>query len=128
MDVLLRALGVAVTGGLMALAIKRSAPELSLVISALAAITAGAMALQIGEDIAELYSLARDASNLSAAVVAPVVKCVGIGIVTRLGADVCKDAGQGAAASAVELVGSAAAISAALPLFRSLLSMIERFT
>jgi stage III sporulation protein AD len=128
MDVLLRALGVAVTGGLIALAIKRSAPELSLVISALAAITAGAMALQIGEDIAELYSLARDASNLSAAVVAPVVKCVGIGIVTRLGADVCKDAGQGAAASAVELVGSAAAISAALPLFRSLLSMIERFT
>ena len=56
---------------------------------------------------------------------APVLKCVGIGVVTRLSADICRDAGQSAASSAVELCGAACALVTAMPLIRTLLQMIS---
>ncbi len=45
-------------------------------------------------------------------------------ILTMIGESLCKDAGQAAGASAVQLVGVAAALYAALPLLRTFLTMI----
>ena len=47
-----------------------------------------------------------------------------ISILTVIGEGLCKDAGQAAGASAVQLVGVAAALYAALPLLRTFLTMI----
>ena len=63
-------------------------------------------------------------ASLSSSFYSPVLKCLGIGIVTQIGAGICKDAGQAAAATGVELCGTAAAVFCTLPLIRSLLSMI----
>ena len=68
--------------------------------------------------------LLRDQTGLSPAVISPVMKCVGIGVVTRLTTDLCRDAGQSAAASAVELCGTACAMVTALPLIRSLMQLV----
>ena len=54
----------------------------------------------------------------------PVLKCVAIAIITKVTAELCKDASQGAAASAVELAGTVCAMSAAMPLIMSMLKMI----
>ena len=62
--------------------------------------------------------------GLSPQVVEPVMKTVGIAIVTRLAADFCKDAQEGGLASAVELAGTALALSAALPLMSSVLDVL----
>ena len=56
----------------------------------------------------------------------PVMKCVGIGLITNLAGQVCRDAQQGTAASAVELCGVFCALYAALPLVESLLTVVER--
>lgn len=47
-----------------------------------------------------------------------------ISILTMIGESLCKDAGQAAGACAVQLVGVAAALYAALPLMRTFLNMI----
>ncbi len=47
-----------------------------------------------------------------------------ISILTMIGESLCKDAGQAAGACAVQLVGVAAALYAALPLMRTFLTMI----
>ena len=46
-----------------------------------------------------------------------IFKCLGICFVTQLGCDVCRDCGENALASQLELAGRAAVLIAAVPLF-----------
>ena len=70
----------------------------------------------------------QEETELSPGVVTPVIKCVGIGVVTRLAAELCRDAGQGASAAAVEVCGAACAMVTVLPLIRALLKLITDLT
>lgn len=124
MTILMKAAAVAVAGAILTMLLKKSAPELGLALSIAVSLLAAGLGAGVLEELGEVMELAREQTGLSAAVVAPVYKCVGIGIVSRLCADICKDAGQGAVASAVELCGTVCALAAALPLIRSLLTMI----
>ena len=128
MTLLMKAAALGVTGAVAALIIKRSAPELGLAMSIAATLAAAAVAVELFGQLKDVVVMAREQTGLSPAVVSPVLKCVGIGVVTRLASDLCKDGGQGAAASAVELCGAACAMGAALPLVRSLLQMISELT
>ena len=65
-----------------------------------------------------------DFTSLQQTLVLPVLKCVAVGIVARLSADLCKDAGQSGLASAVELCGAAAALCISLPLVNTLLQTL----
>lgn len=124
MTVLIKAAAIGIAGAIMALLLKKSAPELGFALSLAISLLAAGLGAGILEELTEVLKLAREQTGLSAAVVSPVFKCVGIGVVTRMSADICKDAGQGAVASAVELCGTACALAAALPLVRSLLQMV----
>ena len=124
MTLLLKAAVLGIAGALMALLLKRSAPELGLALSIGVSLMGAALALELVSGLTELVTLVREQIGLSAAVAAPVLKCVGVGIVTRLSSDICRDAGQSAAASAVELCGTACALAVSLPLIRALLEMI----
>lgn len=70
--------------------------------------------------LAELTAVA----GVSDAILEPVVKTCGIGLVTRLASDFCKDAQEGMLASAVELAGTALALAAVLPLFTAVLELL----
>ena len=124
MTILMKAAAVAVAGAIIAMLLKRSAPELGLALTIAVSILAAGMGAGLLGDLGEVLETAQEQTGLSGAVVGPVYKCVGIGVVTRLTADICKDAGQGAASSAVELCGTVCALTAALPLVRTLLQMI----
>ncbi len=116
-----------VAGAILALLLKRSAPELGLALSIAVSLLGAVLAVQLMDGLREIFDLLREDTGLSPAVVGPVLKCVGVGIVTRLSADICRDAGQSAGASAVELCGAACALVTALPLIRSLLETIREF-
>lgn len=124
MTVLIKAAAVGITGAILCLLLKKSAPELGLAVSIAVSLLAASLGVSLLEEVIELLKILQEEADLSAALVSPVLKCVGIGVVTRLSVDLCKDAGQGAAASAVELCGTACALTAALPLVRTLLQMI----
>ena len=66
----------------------------------------------------------RAISGTASAFTAPVLKCAAVAIVTKLSAELCRDASQGAAAGAVELAGTVCALSIAMPLVMSMLKMI----
>lgn len=125
MTLLIKAAVTVIVGALMSLLLRRSAPELGLAVSISVSLLAATFAMELVSGLSEILSLVREETGLSPAVVGPVMKCVGVGIVTRLSADICRDAGQSAAASAVELCGTACALVTALPLIRSLLKMIS---
>ena len=124
MTALVQAAALGLIGALVGLLLKKNAPELALALSLAICVLAAGLAAELFTQLRQVIDLAREQTGLSPAIVSPVIKCVGIGVVTRLAADLCKDAGQGAVASAVELCGAGCAIVTALPLLRSLLQMI----
>lgn len=124
MMLLFKAAAAGLAGSVVGLLLRRSAPELGFAVTAAVTLLAAALGAEVLSGLTELYTLLETETGLSPALVTPVLKCVGIGIVTRLSAELCRDAGQGAAASAVELCGTACAMVTALPLIRSLLSLI----
>ncbi len=125
MELLIKAAVAAVVGSLMAVVLRRSVPELGLLLTIAVTLLAAAAALRMADAVMEVVDLAQATANISPAVAAPVLKCVGIGVVTKIAADVCRDAGQSAAGGAVELVGAMSAVYAALPLLRTLLETLE---
>ncbi len=71
-----------------------------------------------------IRELAED-SGMSASVPGIVLKTAAISLAATITAQVCRDAGQGAAAAGVELAGYVGALYTALPLMRSAADLIR---
>lgn len=121
---ILKISAVAIAAALCAVVVKKQVRELALVL----ALTAGAVILTAAlgalESVRALLDELAQLAGLEPAVLAPVVKTVGVAIITRVTVEVCKDAGEGGIAAFVEIAGSAVALYLALPLVRAVLSAI----
>jgi len=126
LDIIFRAASVAVVGSILALLLKKNTPELSMMIALATGLVVVWLTVTMCGSIADAIRRAVEISGSAAVYVTPVMKCVAIGLVTNLASQVCKDAQQGTAASAVELCGVFCALYAAMPLVESLLSVVER--
>ena len=128
MEMVLKAATVAVIGVTIGLAVKRTNPEMSLMISTALAAFVLYIAFQTVGGVVEFMREAAALSDIPDGTLAAVLKTLGISVAARLASDVCRDAGQSAAASAVELAGAAGALYTALPLMRSVLSAVAEIT
>lgn len=124
----MKAAVIGAVGALIVLLLKRRSPELALLLTMSIGLFVMTLALGAASELMDVVSLAARTSGLSGAILTPVLKCVGIGILARAGADICRDAGQGSIASSVELAGAVCALYAALPLVRTLLQTIGEIT
>ena len=124
MESVVRLAAAAVAAALCAVVVKQHARE----VWAVLALAAGALllgaALGAIEEVRALADELGELIGLSPAVLAPVLKTVGIAILTRIAAELCRDAGEGGIAAAAETAGAAAAVLTALPLLRAVLSTI----
>ena len=124
MESVVRLAAAAVAAALCAVVVKQHARE----VGAVLALAAGALllgaALGAIEEVRALADELGELIGLSPAVLAPVLKTVGIAILTRIAAEPCRDAGEGGIAAAAETAGAAAAVLTALPLLRAVLSTI----
>ena len=115
---------IAVAAALCAVVVKKNVAELGMVL----ALCAGAIILSCSlgalEGVKELMDPLADTAGLSPAVLAPVVKTVGIAVLTRVSAELCRDAKEGGIAAFVETAGAAAALLVSLPLLKTVLSMV----
>ena len=115
---------IAVAAALCAVVVKKNVAELGMVL----ALCAGAIILSCSlgalEGVKELMDTLADTAGLSPAVLAPVVKTVGIAVLTRVSAARCRDAKEGGIAAFVETAGAAAALLVSLPLLKTVLSMV----
>ena len=115
----------ALAASMFCLLLRRSNPELALPIAAAVCVGAMVLALELLRPLLELLSRAGSLGGVPSGMIMPVVKSVGIGICSRIAADMCKDSGQSAMAGSVETVGVICALYTALPLMESLLDMLE---
>ena len=104
---MLRLAAIAVAAALCAAVVRKGAAELGLVL----AIVAGAILLSASlEALSSVWAL--------------MVKTTGIAILTRLAAELCRDAKESGIAAFVETAGAACALCAALPLLETVLDMV----
>ena len=121
---MLKIAAVAISAALCAVVVKKQVRELGLVLALTAGAVILAAALEALESVRALLDELAQTAGLEPAVLAPVVKTVGVAIVTRVTVEVCRDAGEGGIAAFVEIAGAAAALYLALPLVRAVLSAI----
>lgn len=124
MEVVGKMAALAVAAALCALVVRQSAREVGLVLSLAAGAIILTQALGAVEAIRSLMEELGDRAGLSPAVLDPVLKTVGIAVLTRVAAEVCRDARESGIAAFVETAGAVMALYVALPLMRAVLDTV----
>ncbi len=128
MEVVIKCAAAALLSSLVCLLIKRTNPEMSMILSAGVIVIIVAAALGFASSLIELAQAVRNISSGADVLITPVLKCVGIGAVTKISAELCRDSSQSSAAAAVDMAGTLCAIGVSMPLILSMLKMIGGMT
>ena len=124
MELITKVSAAAICASVLSLIIKKTNPELSVLMS-LAVISVIVYAgLSAAEGAAGIIRETETALAECREYLLPVMKCAGIGIITGTAARLCRDCAQSAAASAIELVGTMCAAAAAAPMITAALKLI----
>ena len=120
-----RAAGLAVTAVLIAKLIRRYTEEQALLLTMLAGVGITATAVLAVTPVLNEIDALLAKGGLQPEQTACIAKAAGICCVTQLTADLCKDAGESAVASAVTLTGKIALLLLILPLLHPLLTRLQ---
>ena len=112
--------GIAIISTILSVMIKKYNPEYAIAISLISGVVIFASVLsRIVPAISQIKELI-SATGMSAQYGMILFKSLGICFLTQFAADSCKDAGEGALASKVELAGKISIVIIALPLFEKI--------
>ena len=124
MELIGQVTAAAVIGVICAAVVKKQTPDVALVVTLCAVALILGLAMSVLEPIRALIDTLGERAGLSAAVLAPVVKTVGVALLTRVCAELCRDANESGIAAAVEIAGGVCALLICLPLFNAVLELI----
>lgn len=124
MELIVKAAALALTAALIGIVLRRTNPELSLLLSICTVVLIMGEALGFAKSFTELAQTVQRIFGVSETLIKPVLKCVAVAIITKMTSDLCKDSSQAAAASAVELAGTVCALCIIMPLLMSMLTAI----
>ena len=117
-------MGVALVGTAATLLLKSYKPEFAMACAIITAVTILALSIVDIRAIVNFMDALSGRTGIASPVMTVLLKSLGIAYVAQLGADICRDSGQEAAASKVELAGKLSILIIALPLFESMINMI----
>jgi stage III sporulation protein AD len=121
---ILQIVGLGVVATVLIAVLKTQRPELAVQVSIMTGIVVFLMiASKLAAVIEVLDSFTRKV-NIDTAYLSTVLKIIGIAYIAEFGAEVCKDAGESAIASKIELAGKVVIIVLAVPIITSLLDLI----
>ncbi len=120
----MKAAALALTAALIGIVLRRTNPEMTLLLSICTVVLIMGAALGFTKSFTELAQTVQRIFGVSETMIKPVIKCVAVAIITKMTSDLCKDSSQSAAASAVELAGTVCALCIIMPLLMSMLTAI----
>lgn len=124
MEQVLQITAVCVLAALLAVVVKRGAPEVALLLG-LGTVIVALLALSGSlQDLMNFFTRLNERTGVSGEIFLPLYKTVGIALVVKIGSGLCKDAGAAALASAVEIAGAICALLVAIPLLDRVLSVL----
>ncbi len=105
--------------------LKKNAPELALLLALAAAVAVLFVLSGALQGISDFLRRLMSAGGISPELFTPLFKTVAIALISRVGADLCRDTGESALASLVDMAGAFGAIMAALPLFEAVWEILQ---
>ncbi|MDP4109116.1 MAG: SpoIIIAC/SpoIIIAD family protein [Bacillota bacterium] len=124
MDSLIKLIPFSVVVALITLTVKKDNPQIALLISVSAVLVLLLALLQQMQTVSGFLEEIYRYSELSEDTFSPLLKIVGVSVVTGISSQLCRDANENALAYAAELLGVIAAVIIAIPLFTRVLSII----
>ena len=123
MTELVRICGVGIIGGMLAIMLRRERYEIALVVTLVTSvIIGGQVVLGVGELLSEIYKILAEC-GVDIKYFSLCVKAVGLAYVSQLGAEILRDAGEGAIASKVEAAGKISILLLTMPVITSFLRL-----
>jgi len=124
METMFKVAAVAVTAVMMSAVLRRGAAEFALLVLLVTGLWMLTMILGAMEAVVDMLTRLTRLAHLDGRVVEPVLKTVGLSILTRITGEVCRSAGEGGVAAFVEVTGTILALAQALPLCDAVADMI----
>ena len=123
---MIQVVGIGMTAVLLILVVKRSHPELAVQITIVVAGIVFFLVLDKLRMIIELFTEMAKRAGIGEMYLIILLKIIGISYLVEFGAQVCRDAGEGAIASKVELAGKVMILVMAVPIIAFALDTILR--
>jgi stage III sporulation protein AD len=124
MEQVFQVTALCLVGALLAAVVKRGSPELALLLTLAAAVTAALFLTGPLEELMAFLTELGERGGVSQTLCVPLYKTVGIALVAQVGGHLCRDAGESALASVVETAGAVCALLVSLPLLRAVLNLL----
>lgn len=102
--------------------------ELALLLSLAVCVLLGLMLVRVAEPVISLLRSLQRIAQIEDALMRPVLKTLGIGMITQIAANVCVDGGESAVARMIELCGTFLALYAAIPLLEAVLDLVRNLS
>ncbi len=119
-----KVVGLALTVLMILIVLREKAPELALLLVVAAALVFFFSVITYLEEVLGLLEELAVKGDVNLYYVRVVLKVIGIAYISELGAQICRDAGEGALASKVEMVAKVVILAVAIPVIKSLLEVI----
>ena len=125
MDTLWRILAIALLAAVIVTLLKKTSPDmaylLTLAVCGIACFLLVEFADQVMEKMQSLFAV----MDLSVEIFLPLFKMIAIAVLTKIGADICRDAGESAFGNLIETAGACTAIILSLPIFSAAWELLQ---
>lgn len=119
---------VCLLSSVLAVLLKKSNPEMALLLTGAAAFMGLILLSRSVEEITAFLREMVTMGGLLPELFAPLLKTAAIALISRISSDLCRDAGENAMASLVETAGAFGAILVSLPLMEAVWEMLQVLT
>ncbi len=128
MDNFLHAAVIGILAVIFAALLKKKNGELAVLLSLGACVLIALLLLDLLRPLLDFMTKLRNIAGLDKELLTPLLKTLGIGLLTQVCATVCADGGEKAVASLVEVCGGLLALYVALPLLEAVLDMVQKMS
>ncbi|MGI6669197.1 MAG: stage III sporulation protein AD [Acetivibrionales bacterium] len=123
---ILQVAGIGLISTVIIIILKRQRPEMALQVSIAAGLIIFMLVASKLSAVLELLEDYAERAEIKPVYFSVVLKITGIAYITEFGSEVCRDAGESAVASKIELAGKVIIVALAVPVITSLLDLIMK--
>ena len=124
-DALWKVIVLCLIGALLATFLKKTSPDISLLLAGCVCLAVLSTVIRGFGEIWKFLVEIMERGGLGVDLFSPLIKLIGIALLSRTVGELCRDAGQSALSGIVETAGVFASILVSLPLFRAAWELLE---
>ena len=125
MDTVWRIMAIVLLAAVIVTLLKKTRPDMAYLLVLAVCGVAIFLFAEFADQIIQSFQRVFAAINIPDEIFLPLLKMIAIAIMTKIGADICRDAGEAAFGNLVETAGAITAILLSMPLFSAAWELLQ---